>query len=36
MTTFLQLELWNANGLHQHEEELKAFLSVRNIDIMLI
>jgi exonuclease III len=36
MTTFLQLALWNANGLHQHAEELKAFLSVRNIDIMLI
>jgi hypothetical protein len=36
MATFLQLALWNANGLHQHAEELKTFLSVRNIDIMLI
>jgi hypothetical protein len=36
MTTFLQLALWNTNGLHQHAEELKTFLSVRNIDIMLI
>jgi exonuclease III len=32
----LQLALWNANGLHQHAEELKTFLHLRNIDIMLI
>jgi hypothetical protein len=36
MATFLQLALWNANGLHQHVEELKTFLSLRNIYIMLI
>jgi hypothetical protein len=36
MAPFLQLVLWNANGLHQHAEELKTFLSLRNIDIMLI
>jgi exonuclease III len=36
MAPFLQLALWNANGLHQHAEELKTFLSLRNIDIMLI
>jgi hypothetical protein len=28
MAPFLQLALWNANGLHQHAEELKAFLSL--------
>jgi hypothetical protein len=36
MATTLQLALWNANGLHRHEEELKTFLSLRNIDNMLI
>jgi hypothetical protein len=36
MATFLQLALWNANGLHHHAEELKTFLSLCNIDIMLI
>jgi hypothetical protein len=36
MTPFLHLALWNANGLHQHAEELKTFLSLRNLDIMLI
>jgi exonuclease III len=36
MDTFLQILLWNANGLHHHAEELKTFLSLRNIDIMLI
>jgi hypothetical protein len=36
MTTLLQLAFWNANGLHQHAEELKVFLTVGNIDIMLI
>jgi exonuclease III len=28
--------LWNANGLTQHTEELKTFISFHNIDIMLI
>jgi hypothetical protein len=36
MVTHLQLALWNANGLFQHSEELKAFLTSRKIDIMLI
>jgi exonuclease III len=36
MAQFLQLALWNANGLHQHAEKLKTFISLRNIDIMLI
>jgi hypothetical protein len=33
---FLQLASWNANGLSQHTEELKTFISVHNIDVMLI
>jgi hypothetical protein len=31
MAPFLQLALWNTNRLHQHAEELKIFLSLRNI-----
>jgi hypothetical protein len=33
---FLQLALWNVNGLTQHIEELKTFISIYNIGIMLI
>jgi hypothetical protein len=36
MAKFLQLALWNANGLTQHTEELKTFISIHNIDVMLI
>jgi hypothetical protein len=36
MAKFLQLALWNANGLTQHAEELKTFISVHKIDAMLI
>jgi exonuclease III len=36
MAKFLQLTLWNANGLTQHIEELKTFISIHNIDVMLI
>jgi exonuclease III len=36
MAKFLQLALWNANDLTQHTEELKTFISVHNIDVMLI
>jgi hypothetical protein len=32
----LHLALWNANGLTQHEEELRTFISYHNIDVMLI
>jgi hypothetical protein len=31
MAKFLQLALWNANGLIQHTEELKTFTSIHNI-----
>jgi hypothetical protein len=36
MAKFLQLALWNANGLTRHIEELKTFISIHNIDVMLI
>jgi hypothetical protein len=35
MSKFLQLALWNANSLTQHTE-LKTFISIHNIDVMLI
>jgi hypothetical protein len=33
---FLQLASWNTTGLSQHMEELKTFISIHVIDIMLI
>jgi hypothetical protein len=36
MANFLRLALWNANGLIQHAEELKTFISLHNTDVMLI
>jgi hypothetical protein len=36
MVKFLQFTLWNANGLTQHPEEIKTFISIHNIDVMLI
>jgi hypothetical protein len=36
MAKFLQLALWNFKGLTQHAEELKTFISIHNIDVMLI
>jgi hypothetical protein len=36
MAKFLQLALGNANGLTQHTEELKTFISIHNIDVLLI
>jgi exonuclease III len=32
----LRLALWNTNGLTQHAEELRTFISYHNIDVMLI
>jgi hypothetical protein len=32
----LQLALWNTSGLTQHTEELKTFISIHNIEFMLI
>jgi hypothetical protein len=36
MANFLHLALWYANSLIQHAEELKTFISLHNIDVMLI
>jgi exonuclease III len=36
MDTPLRLTLWNANGLTQHKEELRTFISDHNTDVMLI
>jgi exonuclease III len=36
MAKLIQLTLWNANGLTQHTEEMKTFISIHNIDVMLI
>jgi exonuclease III len=36
MATFLQFAVWNANGLTQHKEELKMYLSIYDINVMLI
>jgi hypothetical protein len=33
MAKFLQLALWNVSGLTQHTEELRTFISIRNIDV---
>jgi exonuclease III len=32
----LKLAAWNANGLTQHAEELKMFISTHNINFILI
>jgi exonuclease III len=36
MAKFLKLAVWNANSLIQHRDELKLFLYIHDIDIMLI
>jgi hypothetical protein len=36
MTKFLQLALWSASGLPLHTEELNMFISIHDIDVMLI
>jgi exonuclease III len=36
MAKFLQLALWNANGLNHHADELQTFLAIRNIYIVLL
>jgi hypothetical protein len=36
MANFLQLALWNANGLTHHANELQSFLAIHNIDAMLL
>lgn len=36
MDNTLKIAIWNANGLAQHSLEVKQFLSINNIDIMMI
>lgn len=36
MPNSLKMCIWNANGLSQHRQEVQSFLSLHNIDIMLI
>jgi hypothetical protein len=36
MAKILQLSSWNANGLTQRPEELKTFIFIHIIDVMLI
>lgn len=31
-----KIAMWNANGLHQHSQEIKAFILNQNIDIMMV
>jgi hypothetical protein len=36
MAKFLHLALWNANGLSQYTEELRTFIPIHNIEVMLV
>jgi hypothetical protein len=36
MNNFLRVGLWNANGLANHSQEIKLFLSTHKLDIMLV
>lgn len=36
MPSTLKIAVWNANGLCRHAQEIKTFLNLQNIDIMLI
>lgn len=36
MANSYRLALWNANGLAQHSQEVKAFINIQKIDLMLI
>jgi len=36
MITQLHIVLWNANGLARHRDEIKTYLRLQNVDIMLI
>jgi hypothetical protein len=36
MSKFLQLALWNANGLTQYTDELKTFFSIHNIYMLIL
>jgi exonuclease III len=36
MPQFLRIAQWNANGLQNHQEEIKIFLKINAIDNLLI
>jgi exonuclease III len=36
MAKFITIDLWNANGLAQHKDEVKTFLDNNAIDILLV
>lgn len=36
MSGFIRVGLWNANGLAQHSQEIRLFISTHKLDIMLI
>jgi exonuclease III len=36
MNQFLKIALWNANGLVEHYQETKLFITNQNIDILLV
>jgi hypothetical protein len=36
MTAQLSIVLWNANGLARHTDEIKTYLRIQNVDVMLI
>jgi exonuclease III len=36
MVKFIRVALWNANGMKQHQKEIKIFLAHNQIDVLLI
>jgi exonuclease III len=36
MAKFIKIDLWNANGLAQHKDEVETFLDNNAIDILLV
>jgi exonuclease III len=36
MVKFIRVALWNANGIKQHQKEIKIFLAHNQIDVLLI
>jgi exonuclease III len=36
MLKFIKIAQWNANGLQNHQEEIKIFLKINAIDILII
>lgn len=36
MSKLLKIAIWNANGLSQHAQEMKAFINEHKLDIILV